>query len=307
MSNNHDELRRTVLMIGGPDAGKSNFLARLWLALRLGDSALANSELPPDLEYLKTGASHLLKGEFAPHTSSDVHDQTPIPVKSSVGGKTLSWTLVVPDLSGEEILSIFRTRQWSEDWEGAIREGCGCLLFVRIDSDELIAPLDWVNCPINFGAPLPAVVPEKDTKNKAKTPTQVVLVDWLQFLRKAFTEKVGGEYKPRVGVVVAAWDRAPNEQSQAGPREWVTANLPLLSQYIEANDDEFEFTYFGVSVAEGDLKTDPEFKAAYLSGDPRRAGEVVHSLSGKVETSRDMTLPIAWALGTLDANEDRST
>jgi hypothetical protein len=71
----------------------------------------------------------------------------------------------------------------------------------------------------------------------------------------------------------------------------------LLAQYIESNGDEFDFAYFGVSVASGDLNADHEFKKAYLSRDPRTAGEVVHSLSGKLETSADMTVPIAWALG----------
>ena len=46
------------------------------------------------------------------------------------------------------------------------------------------------------------------------------------------------------------------------------------------------------------------FKASYLSGDPRTAGEVVHKLTGNIETSSDMTLPVAWALGLADAAED---
>jgi hypothetical protein len=294
------EQPRTVLLIGGPDAGKTNFLSRLWLSLQVGDGLLAKTELPSDLDYLKTGADHLLRGEFAPHTSHDIHDRTEIPVKSARGGREFLGTLVVPDLPGEKVLSVFRTRQWSTEWESAIRPGCGCLLFVRIDSEELIAPLDWMSCPTHFGTPVACVAPVKDTKNEVKPPTQVVLVDWLQFLRKAFTERVSGNYRPRVGIVVAAWDRAPVDQKEAGPKAWITSNLPLLSQYIETNDDEFEFAYFGVSVASGDFKTDPEFKASYLQGDPRRAGQAVYSLSGTLEVSNDITLPVAWALGLLD-------
>lgn len=291
------EQLRTVLLIGVQDAGKTNFLSRLWLTLEAGGGMLTKAGLPSDLDYLKTGADHLLKGEFAPHTPRDVHNRTEIPVKTTSGGHEFRGSLVVPDLPGEQVLSVFRTRQWSSEWEDQIRSGCGCLLFVRVDSPELIAPLDWLNCPSHFGGPLPQASPQKDQADKAKPPTQVVLVDWLQFLRKAFTDRVNGRYTPRVGVVVAAWDLVPNEQKGAGPEAWIASNLPLLSQFIQTNDDEFEFAYFGVSVTSGDLAADPGFKASYLKGDPRRAGEIVHSLSGTIETSTDITLPVAWALG----------
>jgi len=287
---------RSVLLIGVTDAGKTNFLSRLWLALGVGNGILASAGLPSDLDYLKTGSDHLLKGEFAPHTPRDVRDATEIPVKNTSEGREFG-TLIVPDLPGEQVLSVFKTRQWSSEWENRIGPGCGCLLFVRVDSKELIAPLDWLNCPLQLGSTPATAVPEKDITDKAKPPTQVVLVDWLQFLRKAFTARVHGAYKPRIGIVVAAWDRAPTDQKNAGPGAWVASNLPLLAQYVHANDDEFEFAYFGVSVTSGDFAADPDFKKSYLKGNPRNAGEVVHSLSAVVETSSDMTMPVAWALG----------
>jgi hypothetical protein len=297
MNMNSQEHPRSVLLIGVPDAGKTNFLSRLWIKLDAGDGTLAKSGLPSDLDYLNSGADHLLKGEFAPRTPQDVQDKTEIPVKSTAKGEVFSGTLIVPDLPGEQVLSVYRTRQWSTEWETKIREGCGCLLFVRVDSKELIAPLDWMNCPAYFGTSLPSAATEKDADGKEKPPTQVVLVDWLQFLRRAFTRRVGGNYKPRIGIVVTAWDLVANEQKPAGPGAWIASNLPLLSQFVKTNKVDFEFEYFGVSVASGDLDADPEFKTSYLKGDPRKAGEVVHSLSGSAETTHDITLPVAWALG----------
>lgn len=291
---------RSVLLIGVRNSGKTNFLSRLWLALDSGKNLLAKHGNPRDLEYLATGADYLLKGEFAPRTPPDVHDATEIPVKTTSNNPQFSGTLVAPDLPGEQILSVFQNRQWSAEWENRIDSGCGCLLFVRVDSPELIAPLDWVSCHHLLGGPLPAQQLENGSGGEPKPPTQVVLVEWLQFLRKAFTDRVSGAYKPRVGIVVAAWDLVPGEQKQAGPVAWVAANLPLLAQYVEANNDEFDFAYFGVSVASGDFNADQEFKKAYLEGNPRNAGEVAHSLSGKAETSTDMTLPVSWALGFAD-------
>jgi hypothetical protein len=289
---------RSVLLIGVQDAGKSNFVFRLWLMLHAGTGLLAGDGLPADLDYLNGGGNHLLKGEFAPRTSREVHDQTEIPVKSTAAGSDFKGTLIVPDLPGEQILSVYRSRQWSEDWENKIRDGCGCLLFIRVDSKELIAPLDWMTAASHFGGTVPPeVASPKDEDGKDKPPTQVVLVDWLQFLRKAFTQKVGGAYKPRIGIVVSAWDRVPEDQKGEGPAKWIASNLPLLAQYVDANNGDFDFEYFGVSVTEGDFDADPDFKAEYFRRDPRKAGEVVHSLSGAVETTHDVTLPVAWALG----------
>ena len=297
---------RSVLLIGVQDAGKTNFLSRLWLALDEGNGALKKAGNPSDLEYLATGADYLLKGEFAPHTSRDVRDVTEIPVKHVTNGHEIFGTLVAPDLPGEQVLSVFRTRQWSSEWESRIVAGCSCLLFVRVDSKELVAPLDWVNCHHRFGGPM-TTLPPNASSSEVKSPTQVVLVDWLQFLRKAFTDRVNGSYKPRVGIVVAAWDLAPNDQKQAGAAAWVRSNLPMLAQFVETNDDIFEFEYFGVSVASGDFDADPEFKASYLNDNPRGAGEVTHSLGGVNETSADSTLPVAWALGVIGAKKPGST
>jgi len=244
-----------------------------------------------------SGEIHLLRGEFAPRTSREVHDQTEIPVKSTAAESDFRGTLIVPDLPGEQILSVFRSRQWSEEWENKIKDGCGCLFFIRVDSKELIAPLDWMTAASHFGGTLPDAAPARDDDGKDKPPTQVVLVDWLQFLRKAFTQKVGGGYRPRIGIVVSAWDLAPEDQKSKGPGKWIEDNLPLLSQFVDANSDDFHFEYFGVSVTEGDFDADPDFKAEYFRRDPRTAGEVIHTLLGAIETTHDVTLPVAWALG----------
>jgi hypothetical protein len=75
------------------------------------------------------------------------------------------------------------------------------------------------------------------------------------------------------------------------------SNLPLLHQFVRTNSGDFQFAYFGVSVASGDFDAEAGFKSKYLSGDPRNAGVVVHSLARTAETLDDVTLPVAWAMG----------
>jgi len=249
----HPAIDRSVLLIGGTDAGKSNFLFRVWIAIDEGRGLLAKNGLPKEFEYLRAGAEELLRGKFAGHTSKEVQERVVVPLRSTrPDGPT--GTVVVPDMPGEQTLTICRRREWSADWEDHISSGCACLLFVRAGSDEVVAPLDWAACFALYGAPAVAPPTDAEEVNPATVPpqpTQVVLVEWLQFLRRAFTAVAGGAFRPRVGIVVSAWDAVPTDQQEAGPASYIRDNFPMLNQFLEAHADRFDFRVFGVSVVAG--------------------------------------------------------
>jgi hypothetical protein len=286
------------LLVGGPDAGKSNYLIRLWIALRAQAGCLQADGLPADVQYLADGAQALLSGAFVGHTSQEVHIHNVIPVKSSLGGKDFRGKLVVPDCSGEQWMRIHRNREWSDEWENAIPGLWGCLLFVRAGSDQIHAPLDWMSCVQFFGAPTESQGRGADGENgEFQMPTQVVLIDWIQCLRNAVSAHGAGSVRLRVGVVVAAWDRVPGEQQKHRPLDYVASNFPMFHDFMLSNDDRYQFQCFGVSVAGGDFDNAPGFRDEYLSGSPEQAGYVVHTLGGTVQRSADHTLPVAWAMG----------
>lgn len=313
MSDKSSGGHEAVLLIGGPDAGKSNFLFRLWIAIDAGRGALVKDGLPSELDYLSSGAAGLLEGKFAGHTSKEVYERVFVPVKTRVPGHTRGGTLVVPDLDGEQILAICRNRGWTSVWEDLISSRCACLLFVRAGSEAVVAPLDWASCFERYGSAMEAPNTDgdevangsglagsgsgqADEEGTLELPTQVVMTEWLQFLRQAFTAVAGGSFRPRIGIVISAWDAVPNDQQPAGPVEYLADNFPLLYQFVEANDEAFEFQVFGLTVVAGDLKNDVDFRNTYLAGKPPDFGFVVHSLAGRQEESPDLTLPIAWAL-----------
>ncbi|MFO0842332.1 MAG: hypothetical protein U0797_08010 [Gemmataceae bacterium] len=284
---------RSVLLVGGPDAGKTNYLTRLWIALQAGGGCLRARGLPADAEYLNGNATILLGGHFAPHTSQNVHARNLVPVEWSDGG---TGELVVPDCPGEEWEKIHRTRSWSEEWEATLPTLVGCLLFVRAGSDRVVAPLDWVNCASMFGGPIELPGAALATP-PAEMPTQVLLIDWLQCLGTAVASLQAPARRLRVAVVISAWDRVPTDQQGENPSQYIASNFRMLSDFILSNSGAFEFAQFGVSVTGGDLDAAPGFREEYLSGDPATAGYVVHTLNGTVERSTDHSLPVAWAMG----------
>ncbi|XIA63659.1 hypothetical protein ACFIOY_32050 [Bradyrhizobium sp. TZ2] len=110
--------RRNVVIVGGVDAGKTNYLLRFWLAMRdRKHRALVPDGLPIDAEYLNLGVAEQLKGQFAGHTQRGTRTLCEIPVK--IGDHPAA--LVVPDGPGEDWQRLYVERRWPADWEEAYR------------------------------------------------------------------------------------------------------------------------------------------------------------------------------------------
>jgi hypothetical protein len=296
-----------VLLIGGPETGKSNFLFRTWTHINSGQGLIEKDGLPSDAEYLRNGAECQLRGSFAGHTSQDVQVISHIPIRLRTDPQKKG-LLAVPDINGEQINHIYHERKWSDKWESLIMQDSAYLFFVRVGSPQIVAPLDWITWHHLYGSVPPSieaiaasVTLATSSSNTAKTanaaletPTQVILADWLQFIRRALHEKFPNCNRPKVGIVVTAWDNVPVDY-QESPSEWIRENMPLLHQFCTANNDMFEFSFFGSSIFSGDPSNDPEFSHELTKADPRTKGYIRYSLENR--ESPDFTLPIAWALG----------
>lgn len=286
---------RSIVFLGGPDAGKSNYLFRTWLAIEAGNLPLVKDGLPSDLKYLNTGASALLSGAFAPHTSRDYNTACTIPVLIR-SPRQLRATIVVPDASGERWLDLYRKREWYSFWDQYVAQDTGYILFVRAASGQVVPAMDWVTCERLYGRQLLA---DEASKLKDRTPTQVLLVDWLQIIRSQLNKGGRGPLSPRLSVIVSAWDAVPTDQQTLSPHSYLERNFPLFAQFLASNLHGFDARVFGVSIVAGDLKNDPAFRRQYLDGNPIDFGYVVcEQETTPPAKSPDIALPILWAMGT---------
>lgn len=277
-----------VIFVGGPGSGKSNYLFRTWIAIEREKGLLVKNGLPPELEYLHEGASILLDGKFAPHTSKDTKLICEIPIGQRDHPKSTG-TLVVPDATGELWLDLYNKREWPMMWDDLVATNCGFVLFVCVGSPHNVPALDWIACERFYGS---EVLPKP-----TGVPTQVMLVEWLQILRSITKRKLGNNFKPRLSVVVTAWDRVPTSRTQEDPRDYLETEFPLLAQFIYADAHGFEARVFGLSVVGGDLELDPKFHDEYLRSEPSGQGYTVCQVRGATERSGDVLIPIYWALG----------
>lgn len=284
---------KSVLLVGGPDAGKTNYLGRLWMALDAETGIISKDGLPPQVEYLRTIVNSLNAGEFAGRSAPGTFESTSIPVKWDGGNS--SGHLLVPDCAGEQWEKIHKQREWDSRWEQAVAAMVGCILFFRVNSIHNVQPLNWSNhaevmqC-INQAPDANAESPE--------LPTQVVLVDWLHCLSTAYREIRGIENPLRVSIVLSAWDMAQMEARDAAPDKYLSEQLPLLHDFLSGNPSLFQPKTFGVSIAGGILSNEETpFMKQYLKTDPNRNGYVVLATEKKLLKSSDLTLPLAWAFG----------
>jgi len=283
----------SIILIGGPDSGKTNYLARLWEALRAREGVLQAPAVPTQIKYVEDALAHLLRGKFAPRSEKTLEEgqHFAVPVVSSANSDAARFEIIVPDVSGELWKKAVETCELPKQWMDDLASASGALLFVRVGSDQNVAPLDWVTAARLLrmeGAPA-----EKENTEKHETPTQVSLCELLRFMEHGLGT-ANSEVRPRVAVLVTAWDRLDHETAAAGPTAYLTVEYPLFAGRI-ADISRFDVRVFGVSVVGGDF-AEEAFKQQFFSQGIKCAGYVVEETQGQLETKRDLTLPVAWVV-----------
>lgn len=280
-----------VVLIGGPDTGKTNFIGRLWAALRTDRGALTASGTPDEIQYVEEVVAHLHQGRFAPRTAQNLEaDQGSviIPLSLNEPQEEEIAELVIPDISGEVWKKAVETNELALEWMEQLEGAAGALLFVRVLSDLNVAPLDWVNA-------AELMEHQGDAAHPDEVPTQVMLCEFLRFLELKLPDHPAGR-KPRIAVIVTAWDLLDEERSAAGPRAYLQQEYPLFVGRL-ADLDRFDVEIFALSILGGDPEVDEEFRDRLLGSGLGPAGFVCFDHSGTIKKERDVTLPVAWAIG----------
>lgn len=279
-------MSRSIILIGGPDSGKTNYIGRLWRALDQGKGALYAAEPPEDIDFVLEVADHLFEGGFAPRSEhSDVRRDFEVVVAATEDGSQSR--VVVPDISGELWRKAVIDSEIDPDWMSELRRADAALLFVRVESDQDVRPLDWVTS----RKMLERLGDEEDQG----LPTQVMLCELIRFLEGSLAKRVDGGI-PRLSVVVTAWDRVDPGKFKQGPVAYLEREYPLVAGRL-ADLENLDVQIFGLSVVGGDLKHDPAYRQDFLKAGIDGQGWVAVRDGDGWRKDPDVTLPIAWAVG----------
>lgn len=278
--------KNSIILVGGPDSGKSNYVGRLWLALQSKNYPIIAAETPSNIKYVEGIAEHLLQRRFAPRTEGE---ETNRDFKVKI--KTLDnihADLIIPDVSGELWKKAVETLEISQQWFDTVRSASSAFLFVRVLSDQIVQPMDWVNSKQFLE------MDYDDLERNQEMPTQIALIELLRILEENLLTKSGR--KPKVAIIISAWDLLNDDDAAEGPLAYLETNYPLFSGRLK-DTDALEVKIFGSSILGGDFSVD-DFVKKYESVDFDELGYVVtETPNEKPETIPNITLPIAWLLG----------
>ena len=279
-------MSRSIILLGGPDSGKTNYIGRLWRALDVGTGVLYAAEQPEDINFVLEVTDHLFEGGFAPRSEhSDARRDFEVVVAATKEGPRSR--VIVPDISGELWRNAVIDSEIDSDWMRELRQADAALLFVRVDSDQDVRPLDWVTSR--------TMLEKLGGEEDQGLPTQVMLCELIRFLEISLADREDGGL-PRLSVVVTAWDRVAPDMFDQGPIAYLEREYPLLAGRLD-NLESLDVQIFGLSVVGGDLKHDPEYRQNFLEAGLDGQGWVAVRDGDKWRKDPDVTLPIAWAVG----------
>lgn len=279
-------MSRSIILLGGPDSGKTNYIAPLWRVLDGGTGALHAAEQPDDIRFVLEVADHIFAGEFAPRSEhSDARRDFEVVVAAIQDGPRSR--VIIPDITGELWRNAVIESEITSDWMNELIRADSALLFVRIGSDQDVRPLDWVTSR--------NMLEKLGNEEDQGLPTQVMLCELIRFLEGSLAEREDGEC-PRLSVVVSAWDLVDPNMFQQGPLAYLEREYPLVAGRL-ADLENLDVRVFGLSSVGGDLKHDPVYRQAFLEAGPDGQGWVAVDDGDGWRKDPDLTLPIAWAIG----------
>ena len=281
------------LLIGLPSTGKTSFLAALWFAIQQSVTAtgLVLKKLDGDSTYLNAIRTAWLTYKPVGRNPTDSEKLVSMWLKKRDGDEEVHLTF--PDVSGESFKEQWVDRHLSLTYSECLKTADGALLFIHPTSiiqplritevDDLAALIDD-EVAAEATEPMTSA-PPPTTWSIEKAPTQVQLVELLQFLKQhAHFRSVF----PLV-VLVSAWDLV--EGSKITPENWVKLQLPLLHQFLVSNGDTFNARFFGVSAQGG--KYEGKDLAEMQNKTPAERIEIVGS---GVKNKHDITEPLQWLM-----------
>ncbi len=278
-----------LLFIGLPGSGKTTFLAALWHVLsdRSSATSLKLTKLSGDRAYLNQITKEWRECSQVLRTNLQAEQ---VVVLHLDGGGFGGFDLSIPDLAGEAFKQQLTDRRMSRRHDAFVQEATGVMLFLHPDVQKgtqlivarrLEAELAGVH---EEDGAVAASAGGDNAWSPELLPTQAKLVELLQFLLERTQRKL------RVAVVVSAWDLV---DELAAPHVFVARARPLLQQFLEVNDDLFEYSVFGVSAQGGDITVAAEKQTLLELDDALKRIKVRQ----EQQTSQDLTKPIAWLLG----------
>lgn len=275
-----------VLIIGGPNAGKTHFGGQLYgrLNSRLFNYKIAPNNRPTDLTIFQEVINKLSEGKRAGHTEASANRNIELKIEDDSGNKII---FAFPDYAGEQVNFIVDNRRINTVWKQYIDASNSWMLFVRLDEAKPVEDI------INKGIP-----GADEIKKRNATPPPIKVSDTAHFIELLqmllYTKGIptlNKISKPNLTIVLSCWD-VLNLPDSTKPIDILRERLPLLYYFLNNNWTDESLSVIGLSSTEKTL-TD-EADEEYIDKTPINFGYIINE---KGEQQKDLTLSIRTFIG----------
>lgn len=275
-----------VLIIGGPNAGKTHFGGQLYgrLISRKFNYKIAPNNLPADLTIFEDVINKLAEGKRAGHTEASANRNIELKINDENGNKIV---FAFPDYAGEQVNLIVENRRINTIWKKYIDTSSSWMLFVRLEEVKALEDI------INRGIPS---VEEIRKRNLTPPPIKVSdaahFVELLQMLLYIKgVPSLNKIKKPNLTIVISCWDLL-NLPDNTSPVDVLKERLPLFYHFVINTWAEKSLSVIGLSSTEKTL-TD-EADEEYIDKTPINFGYIINPNG---EKQNDLTLSIRTFIG----------
>jgi len=280
---------KRVLFVGMPSTGKTSFLAALqhYVDADISSKEWRQYQYASDTEYLNRIHHRWLSCEEQPRTvlEQTAPSRVEIYLEEIASGEKL--VLNVPDVEGEIFSQQWEERTWSNQYEELVTAASGILLFINPSTVIMPVLLTGIDALYN------EFISDEDSEVKDwapnLAPTQVAIVDILE-VHKSYINK---EIIP-ISIIISAWDTVLIDSPHTSPEEWLALTLPLLHQYLTANDNHLPTKIFGISAQGGDFSQQAILEKLRQLDQPAERVIVQEGTS----ISNNISAPVHWILKT---------
>jgi phage pi2 protein 07 len=308
------------IMVGMVNAGKTTYLAALFHVAETAEvpGSLQLVKLEENREYVINKRNEWLGCKPFERTKVGKEQLIRMVLKHPDSSEEIN--LSVPDLSGETFRDQWELRRTTKLADDLLQSADGILLFLHpattnrstqinemlavasvldgvLDEEATSQDLpDAIDQPITSDQVTTTIIDKSNGTEPSQKPEkwhastasmQVKTVEILQFLLR---EPELYRFS-RVAVVISAWDLCKERYST--PSQWLLARMPLLSQFLTANEDRLAFKLFGISAQGGQHgKDEATMHAVSL---PSERIQIVTDRPNEFGL-HDITAPLKWLI-----------
>jgi len=281
-----NNLINDILIIGGPNAGKTHFGGQLYgrLNSRQFKYKISPNNRPSDLTIFEDVLTKLAEGKRAGHTESSANRTIQLKADDSEGNSVV---FSFPDYAGEQVKMVVDNRRVNNIWKEYIDKSNSWILFVRLDEIEVVEDL------INRGIPSPDEIQKRQNITPPiKISDAAHFVELLQTL--LYVKGVSSLQKitsPNLTIILSCWDLLKVKKTVI-PSQILKERLPLLWDFVTNNWNEKSLAILGLTSTEKTLSDEPDDD--YIDRTPIDFGYIINE-NGKLE--KDLTLSIPRFIG----------